>query len=142
MTWWLWLAGGMILLVFELLTPSGFFVMFFGVGAILTGVMASVGLVTTPAVQWLVFTACSVVTLLLFRSSVQRRVEPDRRPSVDALVGEVAYPTEALAPGSVGRVMLRGSSWEARNDGMTVLGAHQRCRVARVTGLQVGIVAE
>jgi len=33
MTWWMWLAGGLVLMVAELATPSGFYMLFFGVGA-------------------------------------------------------------------------------------------------------------
>ena len=142
MEWWMWLAGGFVLLVAELVTPSGFFIMFFGVGAILTGVAASVGAVSAPAAQWLVFTVISVLSLLLFRGKIQARVEPDSRPPVDSLVGEIATPVDTMAPGAVGRVALRGSNWEARNEGDTALGANQRCRVTRVSGLQLGVVAE
>jgi membrane protein implicated in regulation of membrane protease activity len=116
--------------------------MFFGIGAILTGVAASAGVVSTPAVQWLTFTVLSVVSLLLFRGKIQSRVQPVSRPAVDSLIGETALPTVALAPGAVGRVTLRGSTWEARNDGPTALEPNQRCRVTRVSGLQVGVVAE
>lgn len=138
----MWLAGGFVLLVAELVTPSGFFIMFFGVGAILTGVAASVGAVTAPAAQWFVFTVVSVLSLLLFRGKIQARVEPVSRPPVDSLVGEIAFPVVPMAPGAVGRVALRGSNWEARNEGDTALGANQRCRVTRVSGLQLGVVAE
>jgi len=34
MEWWLWLAGGLALVVAELVTPSGFFIIFFGLGAL------------------------------------------------------------------------------------------------------------
>jgi len=143
MEWWMWLAGGFVLLVAELVTPSGFFIMFFGVGAMLTGVAASVGAVTAPAAQWFLFTVISVLSLLLFRGKIQARVEHSGPMlPVDSLVGEVALPVEAMAPGTVGRVTLRGSSWEARNEGDTPLGANQRCRVTRVSGLQLGVVAE
>ncbi|MBP7776957.1 MAG: NfeD family protein [Acidobacteria bacterium] len=142
MDWWIWLAGGFVLLVLELVTPSGFFIMFFGVGAILTGVVASTGALTGMAAQWLIFTVISVLSLLLFRGKIQARVEPVSRPPVDSLVGEIAFPVESMPPGAVGRVALRGSNWEARNVGDTPLGANQRCRVTRVLGLQLGVVAE
>lgn len=142
MTWWIWLAGGFVLLVLELATPSGFFIMFFGVGAILTGVLASLDLVATPPLQWLVFTVLSVGSLLLFRGKVLARVEPHQRPPVDSMVGEIATPLADIEAGAVGRVTLRGSSWEARNEGSTALAANQRCRVKHVSGLQLGIVAE
>jgi hypothetical protein len=143
MEWWMWLAGGFVLLVLELVTPSGFFIMFFGVGAIVTGVLASLGVLSGLAAQWLVFTAASVVCLLLFRGKIQARVESTgARPPVDSLVGQIAFPLDAIAPGAVGRVALRGSNWEARNEGDVALGANQRCRVTRVSGLQLGVVAE
>lgn len=142
MHWWMWLAGGFVLLVLELVTPSGFYIMFFGVGAILTGVAASAGLVSGVVTQWFTFTVISVLSLLLFRGKIQRWVEPVQRPPIDSLIGEIAFPVEAMPPGSVGRVALRGSNWEARNVGDTALGANQRCRVTRVSGLQLGVVAE
>jgi membrane protein implicated in regulation of membrane protease activity len=143
MDWWMWLAAGFVLLVFELVTPSGFFIMFFGVGAVVVGLLSGAGLVATPWVQWLVFTAVSVACLLLFRGKIQARVEASgARPPVDSLVGEVVIPVEGIAPGAVGRVSLRGSTWEARNDGTVGVYANQRCKVVRVSGLQVGIVAE
>ena len=138
----MWLAGGLVLIALELATPSGFFIMFFGVGAILTGLMAAAGLVTSLGPQWLTFTVASVVCLLLFRRKIQARIEPHPRPPVDSLVGQIALPAEDIAPGSVGRVMLRGTTWEARNEGPSPLAANQRCRVKHVSGLQLGVVAE
>ena len=143
MEWWMWLAGGFVLLVAELVTPSGFYIMFFGVGAILTGAAASVGAVTGPVTQWLTFTVISVLSLLLFRGKIQAQVERSGPLlPVDSLVGEVAFPVDAMPAGSVGRVSLRGTTWDARNEGDTALGANQRCRVTRVSGLQLGVVAE
>ena len=142
MPWWMWLAGGLVLLVVELATPSGFFIMFFGIGAILTGVLASMNVLTGPAPQWFTFTALSVVALLLFRGKLQSRVEPHQRPPIDSLIGEIAMPASDIEPGAVGRVMLRGTSWDARNEGPITLSANQRCRVKHVSGLQLGVVAE
>ncbi|MGE0813865.1 MAG: NfeD family protein [Vicinamibacterales bacterium] len=143
MAWWLWLAGGFVLLALELATPAGFFMLFFGVGAVLTGVAAAVNAVQTPAAQWLTFTVLSIVSLLLFRGQLLRRVEHSGAPGpVDSLVGETAFPVAAIAPGAVGRATLRGTTWDARNDGDTPLDPNQRCRVTRVSGLQLGVVAE
>ncbi len=41
----MWLAGGLVLLVIELVTPSGFFVMFFGLGALTVGMLERLELV-------------------------------------------------------------------------------------------------
>ena len=62
MQWWLWLAVGLALIVAELVTPSGFFIIFFGLGALAVGVLAAVGVVTTLWLQGLLFIALTVLT--------------------------------------------------------------------------------
>jgi inner membrane protein len=141
MEWWLWLTGGLVLLVIELVTPSGFFVMFFGLGALTVGALARLGAVTEPWLQWLVFTATSLLYLLLFRGRLQDRVEEAPR-NVDTLVGELAVPRERIPPGEVGRVDLRGTLWNARNEATRLLEPGQRCRVTRVDGLVVSVQPE
>ena len=143
MTWWVWLSGGLALLAIELVTPSGFFVMFFGLGALTVGALGRAGVIEAPWLQWLLFTGLSVGYLLAFRGRLRRRVERTTATGVvDSLVGEVGRLTEALVPGANGRVELRGSSWQARNDSAVPLAAGQRCRVVRVDGLTLGIVPE
>ena len=53
MNWWLWLAGGLALVVAELVTPSGFFIIFFGLGALTVGVLATLEILTSGWAQWL-----------------------------------------------------------------------------------------
>jgi membrane protein implicated in regulation of membrane protease activity len=143
MTWWVWLAGGLALLAIELVTPSGFFVMFFGLAALTVGGLAWIGVVEAAWLQWLLFTALSVAYLLAFRGKLRERVERTRGGGqVDSLLGEVGRLSEPLVPGANGRVELRGSSWQARNDSQVPLAAGQRCRVVRVDGLTLGVVPE
>jgi membrane protein implicated in regulation of membrane protease activity len=47
MNWWLWLAGGLAVVVAELVTPSGFFIIFFGLGAVAVGVLATLEILTS-----------------------------------------------------------------------------------------------
>jgi membrane protein implicated in regulation of membrane protease activity len=139
--WWMWLAGGLVLLVVELATPSGFFVMFFGLGAITVGVLQGLGVLGSPLAQWFVFTALSVLYLLGFRGRVQRGI--DRPPAnIDTLVGELAVPRERILPGQFGRVDLRGGLWTARNEATVLIEAGQRCRVTAVSGLTLSVQPE
>ncbi len=138
----MWLAGGLVLLVIELVTPSGFFVMFFGLGALTVGVLARLDLVLQPWLQWLLFTAASLVYLLLFRGRLQARFESPPVQAVETLVGELAVPQERLLPGAVGRAETRGTGWTVRNDSQHTLEPGQRCRVVRIDGLLLGIVPE
>lgn len=142
MQWWLWLAGGLVLIVAELVTPSGFFIIFFGVGALAVGVLAAVGLVTSLWVQWLLFTVLTVTFLLVFRGRLQARFQMPPPPDVDSFVGKLAVVQERLEPGSVGRVEVRGASWSARNTSSVTLDPGQRARVASVDGLLLAVVPE
>jgi hypothetical protein len=139
----MWVLLGLALMAGELAMPGGFYVIFFGVGAVLIGGLAAAGIVTAPARQWLLFSVLSLAALLLFRRRLLRAVEtPVRRDAIDALRGEVAIPVEDLAPGAVGKVELRGTSWTARNVDTRVLRAGERCRVDRIEGLTVLLRAE
>jgi membrane protein implicated in regulation of membrane protease activity len=133
--WWIWLAGGLVLMVIELVTPSGFFVMFFGLGALTVGILTRLGLSGPAWVEWLLFIATSGAYLLLFRDRVQQRLRPPESDRVDSLVGELATPRERILPGTVGRVELRGTLWSARNDSPLSIEPGARCRVIRVDGL-------
>ena len=96
MNWWLWLAGGLALVVAELVTPSGFFIIFFGLGALTVGVLATLEILTSGWMQWLVFTVLSVAYLLLFRGRFQARFEMPPPPNVDSLVGGLAVMFPAM----------------------------------------------
>lgn len=137
----MWLAGGLVLLVIELATPSGFFVMFFGLGALTVGVLARLGFTDAAWAQWLIFTLTSVAYLLVFRGRVQKSF--DQPPAnVDTLIGEMATPRERIEPGAIGRADLRGALWNARNESAATINAGQRCRVTRVDGLLVYVQPE
>jgi inner membrane protein len=137
----MWLAGGLVLLLIELATPSGFFVMFFGLGAITVGVLQGIGILGSAAAQWFIFTALSFIYLLVFRGRLQKGV--DRPPAnIDTLIGELAIPRERILPGNVGRVDLRGALWNARNDAASNIEAGQRCRVTAVDGLTIYVQPE
>ena len=144
MIWWIWLLAGIALLALEMLTPGGFFTIFFGVSALIVGVLARFGLAGPPWMQWVLFSVLSVASLLLFRKPLlewmQRREK--RHPEVDSLVGESAVILDAVPAGSVGKAELRGASWTARSVTGSPLPAGTRCRVVRVEGLTIWLQPE
>ena len=142
MIWWLWIVLGLVLIALELATPGGFFVIFFGVGALTVGALALLDVVEAIWLQWLLFPVVALVSLRLFRQPLlgYMRVGADRE--VDSLVGEVAVAAADIPPGQHGRAELRGSSWSARNVGASTLLAGQRCRVVAVQGLMLDLRQE
>jgi membrane protein implicated in regulation of membrane protease activity len=142
MAWWIWVIGGLVLLVAEVTTPGGFFAVFFGAGAILVGVLRGLGWDGPAWAEWLVFTSLSLVSLALFRRPLMRRFNLSSGKPVDRMEGERALVTEDVVPGGVGKAEMRGASWTARTAGEALLPRGCRCRVERVEGLTLWLRPE
>jgi membrane protein implicated in regulation of membrane protease activity len=144
MDWWLWAALGLLLAVGEVLTPGGFFVIFFGLAGLAVALLAFVGLADALWFQIFLFSIFSVVSLLLFRNPLLRWMarHTGQTVEVDSLVGQIAVASSALPPGGVGHAELRGTTWNARNGSHAALAAGSRCRVTRVEGLVIWIEPE
>jgi membrane protein implicated in regulation of membrane protease activity len=142
MPWWLWTLFGLILLLLEVQTFNSFYLMFFGAGALLVGLLDALGLVEADWLQWLLFSVLSIVTLVLLRGPIMMRLAPAGADRVDNLVGETAIATEDIPSGGVGKAEMRGTVWSARNDGPAPLRKDTRCRVQRVDGLMLWVRAE
>jgi inner membrane protein len=143
MAWWLWILLGLLLLVTELATAGGFFALFFGLAALLVGVVTGLGWGGDVWVQWLLFSALAIGALLVLRRPLRAGLLGSRRSrAVDSLVGEAAVLLEDLPAGGVAKAELRGSSWSARTREPAPLTRGQRCRVERVEGLTLWIRPE
>ena len=140
MSWWLWVLSGIALLVVEMVTPGGLFALFFGVGALVTAVVAAAGAPATA--QWILFTVSSLVLLATLRQSLQERLRTRPGPVVDSLVGEEVVLLGDVPAGGEGKAELRGVPWSARVASGIALRAGQRCRVERVEGLTLWLRAE
>jgi membrane protein implicated in regulation of membrane protease activity len=144
MAWWIWFLFGLALLALEMLTPGGFYVLFFGVGALLVGALVAAGMVGSVPLQWLLFSLLSIASLLLFRRRLLESLgaPPAKRDELDTLRDEIAVLSEDIAPGAIGKAELRGTAWTARNIDERPLRLGQRCRVARIEGLTLLVRAE
>ena len=143
MQWWHWLAVGLVLVALEMAASGGFYVIFFGIAALVIGGLHLADLAGPAWFQFLLFSILSIASLVLFRSPMMRWLKLDQPgPSVDSLVGEVATPLDYIVPGAVGRAELRGTVWSARNESPLAIIKGQRCRVVRIDGLMIFLVPE
>jgi membrane protein implicated in regulation of membrane protease activity len=141
--WWHWLVLGLVLALAEMATTGGFYLVFFGVGALLVGVLAAFDAAGPIWTQMFLFSALSIASLLLFRTRLLRAMQREpQSPPIDTLVGEIGSAVEALTPGAVGRVELRGTIWSARNAATVALAPGARCRVVWVDGLLLHVEPE
>ncbi|WP_114389480.1 NfeD family protein [Notoacmeibacter marinus] len=114
---WLWIIGGFVLLLLELLIP-GVFLLWIGLAALATGAIALVAI--GPASDWLVWQVQVAIFLVLsavFTITGRRYANaPGDKASEtlnrrgDALVGRTATLIEPIVNGH-GRVRIDDSSW-------------------------------
>ena len=144
MVWWYWMVLGLVLLGAEMTTPGGFYIIFFGLSALLVGTLAGLEIVDIDWLQWLLFSVIAIGSLLLFRGPLLARMSDGRKAhgEVDSLIGEVVVPLGPLPAGATGRAELRGTTWTAKNVGPTAFDKGQRGKVTNVDGLTLWITAE
>ena len=138
MPWWSWIVLGAVLLISEIFVATDFYLVFFAVGAIVAGLLAALGIPVSVPWQWILFAAVSIVSLLLFRSRLRRKIRTSE-DQVDNLAGLMVEAKDAIAPGESGHATLRGTVWAGRNSGPTGIAAGERCLVESVEGLVLSV---
>ncbi len=140
MPWWGWMIFGAFLLGSELLgVEAGFYLVFIGVAAALTGLIEVAGLELEPWVQWIVFAVLGLAFMVLFRKKLYQKLR-------GAGVGYDASPTgdyvkieESLQPGEKGRVSYRGTDWTVLNAGSQVVEKGTNVQISSIEGLTLKI---
>ncbi len=140
MAWWIWIIGGILLCLAELATPGAFYLLFFGVAALVVGVLAWSGLIDATWVQFLLFSAFSIVSLVMFRRALSERLnllEPAGR--IHTLEGGTGTALEDIPAHGSGKVEVRGTSWNAVNSGESLIEQGQACVIERVEGVSLWV---
>jgi hypothetical protein len=140
--WWHWIVGGIVLVLAELVIPS-FFIVWFGLGALLTGLLTLAFdlSVTAQLATWTLASLAMVV--LWFRVFKQSFVKTRIGTADGEVIGEVGLLVGAVAPFERGKVrfqrpVLGSEEWVCLAD--TAIAAGERVRVVAVEGsfLKVG----
>lgn len=129
---WLWLIGGVLLLIAEVIAP-GFFLVFIGAAAIATGLFAVLFNLGLP-MQLALFAIYTLLTVMVGRRIYANRTEDSTDPLLNdragRLVGKVVTVVTAVDEDS-GRVRVGDSEWSARGGPAT---AGERVRITGVDG--------
>jgi inner membrane protein len=143
MPWWLWILFGLGLLAGELLTPTGFFLLFFGVAALIVGFVVALGPPLPAWAQGLGFIVLSIVAVLAVRLPAQRWLHrsAEKLPSVDSILGAEAVARALIPPDRTGAVDLHGTVWKARNGDAEAIADGARCYVREVIGVTLIVTA-
>ncbi|HQZ01526.1 MAG TPA: NfeD family protein [Thauera sp.] len=135
--WWHWVLGGLGLVLLELAVPS-FFVIWFGLGALLVGL----ALLTIPTLSltaqiaaWIV--ASVVMVVLWFRVFKRSQHKTLIGTAAGEVIGEVGLLVSAVAPFQRGKVrfqrpVLGAEEWVCMAE--SAITAGERVRVVSVEG--------
>jgi len=137
--WWIiWLIVAALFLVGEVLT-TGFFLLWFGVGAIVAALLALLG-INGLALQIVAFLAVSIFLVIASRTIFERFPRLGRgrhlKTGVEKMIGEVGTVVEpSTGERSEAAVKVYGSVWTAFPcEGEDPLTAGETVRVDRVDG--------
>ena len=129
---WLWLIGGVLLLIAEVIAP-GFFLLFIGAAAIATGVFAML-FELSVAPQLALFAVYAILAVMVGRRFYATRPQDSDDPllndRVGRLVGRTVIVVEAVTE-HAGRVRVGDSEWGARGGPAE---AGERVRIVGVDG--------
>lgn len=112
-----WILVGLILIVSELLATSVIAV-FFGIAAVVVGVLLQLGLIESMASQFTIFGVISLSTLLLARGKFQRWFKgytadaSEGKPDFQQDIGARGIVVDDFEHGS-GRITINGVRWTA-----------------------------
>jgi membrane protein implicated in regulation of membrane protease activity len=137
---WLWLIGGVLLLILEVIAP-GFFLLFIGAAAIATGLFTVLFDLGTAS-QLALFALYAVIAVMLGRRFYANRnadsVDPLLNDRAGRLIGRVVTVVEAVDDHD-GRVRVGDSDWSARGG---PAAAGERVRITGVDGNCLKVEAE
>ena len=140
MPWWGWMIFGAFLLGSELLAiDAGFYLVFIGIAAILTGLVGLIGLELELWAQWVLFAGLSLVTMVLFRKQLYEKIRGGGIGFDASPAGEILTLQETLQPGDSCRMSHRGTTWTILNKGSETIDKGSSVQVTSVEGLTLVI---
>jgi len=131
--WLLWMLVGAVFVVGEMFT-AGFFLLWFGVGAIAAGIMALLGL--GGVWQWGVFVVVSGVLVGISRKFALK-VSKEQPPGIgaDRFIGKAGHVLEEIDNSkNTGLVRVGQDQWRASSETGEVIAVDTQVQVVRVDG--------
>lgn len=143
--WWIWMVGGIALIVAELAIPA-FFVIWFGLGALIVGLLTLLLPTLSATAQFATWTFASLTLVFLWFKVFKQSFHKTRIGTADGeVIGEIGLLATPVAPFQRGKVrfqrpLLGAEEWVCLAD--NEIAAGERVRVVAVEGsfLKVGKV--
>ena len=131
--WWIWMILAAICIVGEIFT-AGFFLLWFGIGALVAGLLAILGL--GAGWQWAAFVVVSGVLFAVSRRFAERFTKK-QPPGIgaDRFIGKRGLVLEEIDNAkNTGRIRIDKEEWRADSDTDGVIAVGGRVEVTRLDG--------
>ncbi|MDH3631758.1 MAG: NfeD family protein [Gammaproteobacteria bacterium] len=136
MPWWGWMIVGALLLGSELLiVDAGFYLVFIGIAAAITGLVQLAGLGLEPWVQWILFSVIALILMVFFRKKLYAKLRGSGIGYETGPKGEIVTVEQPLQPGETGRLAYRGTEWTVVNTSEQTFEQGQHVQISSVDGL-------
>jgi len=136
MPWWGWMIVGALLLGSELLiVDAGFYLVFIGIAAAITGLVELAGVGLEPWVQWILFSVIALILMVFFRKKLYAKLRGSGIGYETGPTGEIVTVEQPLQPGETGRLAYRGTEWTAVNTSDQAFEQGQHVQISSVDGL-------
>jgi len=135
--WWMWIVGGLALIVAELAIPA-FFVIWFGLGALFVGLLVLFFPELSATAQFATWTLASLSMVVLWFKVFKQSFHKTRIGTADGeVIGEIGLLVGAVAPFQRGKVrfqrpILGSEEWACIAD--SAFAAGERVRVVAIEG--------
>lgn len=129
----IWACLGVALIIFEVFTTT-FFILFFGIAALLVAVIRLFGLDHT-ATEIILFAMTGIAGTLIFRKKI---IKSFKSTSEIELPGDKLITiTQDIDARSTGTIQYRGSTWRAINDSEYALKKGDVAVIERIDGVKL-----
>ncbi len=138
----IWALAGLILIIADVIFGT-FFMLFLGVGAIITAAACWIGLGTeNTAVQWLIFSAASTLGVGLFRKKLVKMFGSNAADKYQEHAGNVVVITAEIPANDTGRAKYRGAEWPARTVSGEAMAVGTRAKIVTTDGIVLNVSPE
>lgn len=138
---WIWLAVAVGGVVGEMATPGMFFLLPFGLAAVVACALAFVG--APLALQWLAFVLASLAAVAMTRPIARRldRVSPSVQSGARRLIGQTGIVIGTLPEGGApGVIRVEGEEWRAITSHGVAVPVGSKVLVTDVTGTRLEVL--
>ena len=136
MPWWGWMIVGALLLGAELLgVDAGFYLVFIGTAAAITGLVELTGVGLEPWMQWILFSCVALVMMVFFRKKLYAHLRGGGVGYKSGPTGDIVTLDQGLEPHEKGRLFFRGTDWNVVNESGETFDKGQRVQISGVDGL-------